>query len=126
MKNRARVFAPFPLTGQNVIRNNPYIIPQQVLRGQKTPPFISPCKTFQRTPCASFLFRRYNGKGTDEGSFPQTLLRYVLSFLKRKYERKQFGLTLSARPARLASQTSKSFRNLPVVQGGAFLPRRLY
>ena len=36
---------------------------------------------------------------------------YVLSFLKRKYERKQFG---------------RSFRNLPVVQGGAFLPRQLH
>ena len=46
-----------------------------------------------------------------KGSFPQTPVFYVLSFLKRKYERKQFG---------------RSFQNLPVVQGGAFLPRQLH
>ena len=48
-----------------------------------------------------------------DGNSLQTpfLYLYVLSFLKRKYERKQFG---------------RSFRNLPVVQGGAFLPRQLH
>ena len=44
-------------------------------------------------------------------NFPKTRFPYVLSFLKRKYERKQFG---------------RFFRNLPVVRGGTFLPCRLY
>ena len=46
-----------------------------------------------------------------KGSFPQTPLLYVLSFLKRKYERKQFG---------------KCPETLLKVQGGAILPCQLY
>ena len=46
---------------------------------------------------ACFLFKE------KYGSFLQTLFLYVLSFLKRKYERKQFGICWFAKQAKQAS-----------------------
>ena len=58
-------------------------------------------------------FQSETNRYYQDESFLQTLsyYHYVLSFLKRKYERKQFG---------------KCPETLLKVQGGAFQPRRLY
>ena len=57
----------------------------------------------------------------------QTLFLYVLSFLKRKYERKQFGICWFAKQAKQASPRGAKNPEAPLkVQGGSYLPRRLY